>query len=40
MVIGAFLLGLVVLIFNPEYRFDENIRSNRDYYSAVEVEHP
>ncbi len=40
MVIGAFLLGLIVLITNPDYRFEENMRSNEHYYSAVEVEQP
>ncbi|MGM0381133.1 MAG: hypothetical protein ACQEP7_04035 [bacterium] len=40
MVIGALLLGLIVLMTSPDYRFEDNIRSNEDYYTAVEVEAP
>ncbi|MFP4686783.1 MAG: hypothetical protein ACLFN5_01590 [bacterium] len=40
MIVGAFLIGLVVLIVNPEYRFSEIIETNSDYYANVEVHPP
>ena len=29
---GAMLAGLLVIIFVPEYRFDNNLKANREYY--------
>ena len=40
MIVGALVLGLVVLLVNPDYRFEEIIRSNRDFYAPVEVNVP
>ncbi len=40
MVVGAFLIGFVVLIVNPDYRFDEIIATNSNYYQNVEVHPP
>ncbi|GEM_PF-6868025 len=36
MIVGAFLLGLVVLLVNDWYRFEELAEMNRDYYSSIE----
>jgi hypothetical protein len=40
MVIGALLCGLVVLYLKPDYRFEEIIESNKNYYPAIEPEPP
>lgn len=40
MVVGALVLGLVVLWVRDDYRFDEILESNRNYFPALEVESP
>lgn len=38
--VGALALGLVVLWVRDDYRFDEIIESNRNYFPSVDVEAP
>lgn len=38
MLVATILLGLAVLIFKSDYRFAENLETNRDFYPAVVVE--
>ncbi len=40
MVVGAFICGLVVLMLNSSYRFEQNLESNKQYYSSIKVEPP
>ena len=40
LVAGALLCGLFVLYLKPDYRFDEIIRSNQDYYPAIKATPP
>ncbi len=40
MVVGAFLIGAIVYLLNPDYRFAEIIESNQRYFSEVSVENP
>ena len=35
LVAAAFLIGIIVLILNPDYRFKVNLESNKDYYSDI-----
>jgi len=32
----SFLIGLCVLLVNPQYRIDENLKSNADYFAGIE----
>lgn len=40
MVIGALICGALVLFFKPEYRFQEIVKSNENYYPAVPANPP
>lgn len=40
LVAGALLCGLIVLYLKPDYRFDEIISSNQDYYPAITADPP
>jgi hypothetical protein len=33
----SLLLGFLVVLFNPDYTIEKNIRSNKDYYPSVKV---
>ena len=39
LILLALLTGLVVLLIKPDYRFNENLLSNENYYPAT-TEHP
>ena len=32
LIAAAMLVGLLVCVFIPEYRFDNNLKTNREYY--------
>ncbi len=38
MIIGALIVGAFVVIFNPYYRVDQILESNRRYYPQVHEE--
>lgn len=34
----AFLAGLLVIALNPDFRIENNIESNQEYYPSVKVD--
>lgn len=38
MILIAFAIGLLVMIVNPDYRFNKIIESNKNYSPSVKVE--
>ncbi|HON55903.1 MAG TPA: hypothetical protein PLM75_07000 [bacterium] len=35
-IVGALLAGLIVILFNPKYRPDYLLKTNKTYYPAIE----
>ena len=40
LIIVAFFLGAMVVVFDKNYTREKNLRSNRNYYPSVKVEEP
>lgn len=38
LIFAALLVGVAVLVVNPQYRVDKNLDSNRNYYPGIVTE--
>lgn len=40
LIIAALFIGMLVLLFNPDYRIEENLESNLSYYPDIAAGEP